>query len=465
MAVEIGKRLEIGQVVQVALFNTEVTMPPDVEEKIETSRRLYLEALRRGEQIYGVTTSLGELVKVKTTPSGERILLEHAAGVGEVAPREWVRAALLIRAHQLALGYSGVRTKVVKTLVELLNKDITPAVPRYGSVGASGDLAQLSHIALTLIGRGYVLMDGVLLPAEEALKRRGIEPLDLDPREALALINGTSFSTAVLALAVWRTERLIEKYLETSALFLYAVGANWKALAKETQVKRHPGIEKVAGMLECVGGGKRLNDPYSIRCIPQIMGAVYDSVGWVRKIVEDEINSPSDNPIILPSGSRPTCHFHGQHIAIAADVLAIALAAWANLVERQTAQLLRGEVTGKPDFLATEPGSVGDMIYQYTAASLAAKIRALASPHSIHNIPTSGLQEDVNSMSLNAAVRLHDMLNLLRHLLSIHLVVSLDATNCADCPPKTAELYQRLKSLTRGKIPSERIEAAGEIWY
>lgn len=464
MAVEIGKRLEIGQVVQVALFNTEVTVPPDVEEKIETSRRLYLEALRRGEQIYGVTTSLGELVKVKTTPSGERILLEHAAGVGEVAPREWVRAALLIRAHQLALGYSGVRTKVVKTLVELLNKNITPAVPRYGSVGASGDLAQLSHIALTLIGRGYVLMDGVLLPAEEALKRRGIEPLDLDPREALALINGTSFSTAVLALAVWRTERLIEKYLETSALFLYAVGANWKALAKETQVKRHPGIEKVASMLECVGGGKRLNDPYSIRCIPQIMGAVYDSVGWVRRIVENEINSPSDNPIILPSGSRPTCHFHGQHIAIAADVLAIALAAWANLVERQTAQLLRGEVTGKPDFLATESGSVGDMIYQYTAASLAAKIRALASPHSIHNIPTSGLQEDVNSMSLNAAERLHAMLNLLTHLLSIHLVVSLDATTCVDCPPKIAELYQRIRSVTYGATPSERIAAAGRIW-
>lgn len=232
MAVEIGKRLEIGQVVQVALFNTEVTMPSDVEEKIETSRRLYLEALRRGEQIYGVTTSLGELVKVKTIPSGERILLEHAAGVGEVAPREWVRAALLIRAHQLALGYSGIRTKAVKTLVELLNKNITPAVPRYGSVGASGDLAQLSHIALTLIGRGYLLMDGVLLPAEEALKRRGIEPLDLDPREALALINGTSFSIAVLALAVWRTERLIEKYLEMSALFLYAVGAKLEGVGK-----------------------------------------------------------------------------------------------------------------------------------------------------------------------------------------------------------------------------------------
>jgi histidine ammonia-lyase len=207
-------------------------MPSDVEEKIETSRRLYLEALRRGEQIYGVTTSLGELVKVKTIPSGERILLEHAAGVGEVAPREWVRAALLIRAHQLALGYSGIRTKAVKTLVELLNKNITPAVPRYGSVGASGDLAQLSHIALTLIGRGYLLMDGVLLPAEEALKRRGIEPLDLDPREALALINGTSFSIAVLALAVWRTERLIEKYLEMSALFLYAVGAKLEGVGK-----------------------------------------------------------------------------------------------------------------------------------------------------------------------------------------------------------------------------------------
>ena len=465
MVVEIGKRLAVEDVAQVAALGAEVTVPPDVEQKIESSHWLYLEALRKGEQIYGVTTGLGDLVKVKTTPHSDRILLEHAVGIGEPAPREWVRATILIRAHQLALGYSGVRTKVVKTLVELLNKDITPAVPKYGSVGTSGDLAQLSHIALVLIGEGYVVDDGVLVEARGVLRRKGVEPLDLDPREALALINGTSFSTAVLAMAVWRAEKLMKRYLEALPLFLQAVGANWKALVGETQVKSHPGIKKVAEALECPRGGKRLNDPYSIRCIPQILGAVYDSLLWTRKIAEDEMNSPSDNPIFLPSGPMPTCHFHGQYVAMAADVLAIAFATWANLVERQTAQLLRSEITGKPDFLAAEPGSVGDMIYQYSAASIVAKIRALASPHSIHNIPTSGLQEDVNSMSLNAAVRLHDMLDLLRHLLSIHLVVSLDATNCTECPPKTAELDQKLKSLTRGKIPSERIAAAGGIWY
>jgi len=465
MAIEIGKKLGIEEVAQVAALGAEVAVPPDVEHKIESGHGLYMEALRRGEQIYGVTTGLGDLVKVKMTPRGYLILLEHAVGVGELAPREWVRAAILVRAHQLALGYSGVRTRVVKALVDLLNKHITPAVPKYGGVGASGDLAQLSYIALVLIGEGYIVDGDAVVEAKEVLRRKGVEPLDLDPREALALINGTSFSTAVLAMAVWRTEKLMERYLEALPLFLQAVRANWKALARETQVKRHPGMKKVAEALECPRDGKRLNDPYSIRCIPQILGAVYDSLLWARKIVEDEINSPSDNPIFTPSGPMPTCHFHGQYVAIAADVLAIALATWANLVERQTAQLLRFEITGRPDFLAAEPGSVGDMIYQYSAASIAAKIRTLASPHSIHNIPTSGLQEDVNSMSLNAAVRLHDMLDLLRDLLSIHLVVSLDATNCADCPPKTAELYQKLKSLTRGKIPSERIEAAGKIWY
>jgi len=165
------------------------------------------------------------------------------------------------------------------------------------------------------------------------------------------------------------------------------------------------------------------------------------------------MNSPSDNPIFLPSGPMPTCHFHGQYVAMAADVLAIAFATWANLVERQTAQLLRSEITGKPDFLAAEPGSVGDMIYQYSAASIVAKIRALASPHSIHNIPTSGLQEDVNSMSLNAAVRLHDMLDLLRHLLSIHLVVSLDATNCTECPPEDGGVVSKAKELDARQNP------------
>jgi len=409
MAIEIGKKLGIEEVAQVAALGAEVAVPPDVEYKIESGHGLYMEALRRGEQIYGVTTGLGDLVKVKTTPRGYLILLEHAVGVGELAPREWVRAAILVRAHQLALGYSGVRTRVVKALVDLLNKHITPAVPKYGSVGASGDLAQLSYIALVLIGEGYVVDGDAVVEAKEVLRRKGVEPLDLDPREALALINGTSFSTAVLAMAVWRMEKLLERYLEALPLFLQAVRASWKALARETQVKRHPGMKKVAEALECPRDGKRLNDPYSIRCIPQILGAVYDSLLWARKIVEDEINSPSDNPIFTPSGPMPTCHFHGQYVAIVADVLAIALVTWANLVERQTAQLLRGEITGKPDFLAAEPGSVGDMIYQYSAASIAAKIRAWASPHSIHNIPTSGLQEDVNSMSLNAAVRLHDM--------------------------------------------------------
>lgn len=384
-------------------------------------------------------------------------------GWGE-APREWVRATMLIRAHQLALGYSGVRPEVVTTLVQFINSGITPIVPIFGSVGASGDLAPLAHIALAVMGEGQVEYRGEVVAAREAMMREGLKPLQLNSRESLALINGTSFSTAILALALKKATKLIARYLEYVPLYLYATGANWKALALGTQVKLHPGMKAVANAIRCENNEKRLNDPYSIRCLPQILGALLDTLHWVRQITEKEINSPSDNPIFT-KGPVPTCHFHGVFIALAADTLAIALATWGNLLERQVAQLLRSEITGKPDFLTRGSGSVGDMIYHYTSAALAAHIRALSTPYSIHNIPTSGFQEDINSMSLNAVVRLHEILEKLTHILSIHAVVTHDAVDCATCPPTIREIYQKVANLIKdAKIPSDRVRSASALW-
>ncbi|AFA38751.1 Histidine ammonia-lyase [Pyrobaculum oguniense TE7] len=463
--VELGKKLTLIDIVKVATFGAPVVIPGDTRRKIEQAHNAYLEALQKGVEIYGVTTGLGELVKVKTVAQGSRMIIEHAVGVGDRSPREWVRAALLIRAHQLALGYSGVKPAVVEMLAELLNRDITPVVPMYGSVGASGDLAPLSHIALALLGEGYVEYKGEIVPAEEALRKEGLEPLLLDPRDALALINGTSFSTAVLALAIAKVENLLGKYLAYLPLYLHAVRANYKALLPETQVKRHYGMKKIAEAIQYATPGKRLHDPYSVRCIPQVLGPLYDVLKWAREVVENEINSPSDNPIFTDRGPVPTCHFHGQYVAMAADSLATALAIWANLLERQIAQLLRSDITGKPEFLVKEPGSVGDMIYHYTAASLVAKIRTLATPYSVQNIPTSGFQEDVNSMSLGAAIRIHEIIRLLIDILSIHSVVTHDATDCTDCQLHIEKIYSTISDLVKkSTIPSDRIKAVSAIW-
>ena len=463
--VEIGKNLDVDAVALVAFQDVRVEISASALEKVIRAYEMYLEALRRGEQIYGVTTGLGELVKHRAETSGELILFEHAVGVGAKAPREWVRATMLIRAHQLALGYSGVRSEVIMTLVQLINSGITPIVPIFGSVGASGDLAPLAHIALAVMGEGRVEYRGEVMTAREAMMKEGLKPLQLNSRESLALINGTSFSTAILALALDKATKLINKYLEHIPLYLYATGANWKALAPDTQVKLHPGMKAVANAIKCEKNEKRLNDPYSIRCLPQILGALQDTLHWVRQITENEINSPSDNPIFTIKGPVPTCHFHGVYIALAADTLAIALAMWANLLERQIAQLLRSEITGKPDFLTHESGSVGDMIYHYTSAALAAYIRALSTPYSIHNIPTSGFQEDINSMSLNAVVRLHEILEKLTHIMSIHAVVTHDAVDCATCPPTIKEIYQKVANLIKdAKIPSDRVRLASALW-
>ncbi|MEM1597901.1 MAG: aromatic amino acid ammonia-lyase [Pyrobaculum sp.] len=461
MEVKIGKRLTLEDVALVAQGRATVSLHEDAYRQIERSRALYYEAVEKGLPIYGVTTGLGDLVKVKTETVGEDIIYQHSVGVGPPAPKSWVRAAILIRAHQLALGYSGVRIEVVRTLIDMLNKDVVPVVPTYGSVGASGDLAPLAHVALSIAGKGSVLINGKVVPAFEGLREAGIRPLSLDSREALALINGTAYSTAVAALAAWRMRNMLERYLQFLPWYLKVVRANGEALAPKAQVKCHEGMRKIAESLLELGKGARLNDPYSIRCVPQVLGAVVDSLKWASEILVNEINSPSDNPIFLEEGPIPTCHFHGQYVALASDVLAITIATWANLVERQIAQILRGEITGKADYLVNKPGEVGDMIYQYTAASIAARLRAYSSPYSVHNIPTSGLQEDVNSMSANAAVRLHEMLDALADLLSIQVVVTYDASDECNAFDICKKISQWLKNQA---IPTERIAKAKSLW-
>ncbi|MFP3485875.1 MAG: aromatic amino acid ammonia-lyase [Vulcanisaeta sp.] len=459
MTINIGTRLSLSDIVRVARNYEGVGVTDDVLNAVRRSRRVLEELIYSDVKIYGVNTGLGDLFNVSVNPEDVakysiEMLIDHAVGVGDYAPDDWVRATMLIRAHQLSLGHSGVRDVVINRLVQFLNEGITPLVPRYGSVGASGDLAALAHIALALLGRGYVKYRGRVMSAAEALKMAGLEELRLSYKEALSLINGASYSAAVAALGIWDSYRLLRASLTAMLLMLEASRASTAPFTNEVnRVKLHSGAYIVASILSNllsdskeVNTSGRVQDPYSIRCIPQVLGSVIDSWIWAYNNVMNEVNSVSDNPIIVNNNVYSTCHFHGQYVAISTDLLNIALAVLGNLIERQVAQLLRREINGINNYLVSGPWRVGLMLTQYTAAALSARLRELATPSTVQNIPTSGFQEDVNSMSANSAVKLHEINSIITQLISILAYVSYTVLRlrdgCTGCGKGATRAYE-----------------------
>ena len=434
-----GNALTIADVVSVARRETPVALDRSAEQLVRAAAKLVAELAEGDAPIYGVNTGFGDLSQVRI-PRADlaklqlNLLRSHAAGVGDALPVDVTRAVLLLRANTLASGRSGVRPETIDLLLDLLNRAVHPVIPMHGSVGASGDLAPLAHAALLLVGEGEATFEGKRLPGADALKRAGLKPLELAPKEALALINGTQVMTAIGCLALHDAEILCTTADIVGALSAEALRATDAAWDASLHAERpHHGQEIVAANLRRLVHGSpiiashkvgdpRVQDPYSIRCIPQVHGASRDALAYTRRVLEIEINSVTDNPLVFPEQKRIVSggNFHGQPVAIALDVATIAVAELADISASRIDRMTNGRTSGLPAFLSPDPGRhSGFMVAQYTAAALVAENRLRAMPASVDSIPTSADMEDHVSMGVHAAHKLAAVVTNTRNVLAI----------------------------------------------
>jgi histidine ammonia-lyase len=437
--------LSEGQVVAVARHDEKVALAAAARVKMEKSRARVERAARAREPVYGVSTGFGALAGTRVAPLRQpelqlALIRSHAAGIGAPVDREVVRATMLLRARTLSMGLSGVRPVVAETLIAMLNAGVTPVVPRFGSVGCSGDLAPLAHIALAAVGEGEVIdIDGTRRSSSHALKAARIKPLRLETKEGLSMINGTDGMLGMLALACADAEALFKVADVTAAMSAEALlGTDRVFEARLHEIRPHAGqLASAANLVMLMRGSEivashrhsqhAVQDSYSVRCSPQVAGAARDTLEFARKTAAVELASAIDNPVVLENGDvESNGNFHGEPLAFAADFLAIAAAEVGAISERRVDRLLdphRSE--GLPPFLAHEPGvNSGLMVAQYTAAGLVAENRRLAAPASVDSIPTSGMQEDHVSMGWGAALKLRSVLENLAGILAVELVTA-----------------------------------------
>lgn len=415
-------RLTLDDVVDVARGETRVELPSEARGRVLACRRVVDEAVRSGKVVYGVTTGFGPLKNKSIAADDVRALQlnlvrSHCAGTGGASPREVVRAMLLLRAHSLAMGFSGVRPEVIEMLVAMIERRVTPVVPIQGSVGASGDLAPLAHMASVMVGEGEAWLGEQRMPAGLALRGAGLQPLTLEAKEGLALINGTQFSTAWAALACADAERVWEAAMGAAALSTEVLLGSFAPAREDVQALRpYRGAAEAARRLREYSRGSalveshkdcdRVQDAYSLRCVPPVMGASWDAILHVEQQLEVELNSVNDNPLVFAElGDTVSAGlFHAQPVALAADYLKIAVAEIASLSERRIDRLLDSRVSGLPEALAGTPGlESGYMLAQYSAAALVSENKTLAHPASVDSIPTGAGIEDHVSMAPIAA--------------------------------------------------------------
>jgi histidine ammonia-lyase len=443
-----GQALAIAEVVDVARAGRAVRLGPRAADRLEQGRRQVV-AITHGERaVYGINTGFGSLSSVRIAPEAVEelqlnLVRSHAAGAGEPLPDESVRAMMLLCAASLARGHSGVRREVVATLCGLLNAGIHPLVPSRGSVGASGDLAPLAHVALALLGEGRARVRGVERPAAEALGEAGLAPLGLQAKEGLALLNGTHLMAGSGALLLHDAELLLESAIVAAAMSLEgALGSITPLDARIHQLRPHSGQQAVAARMRALISGSsipashrdcpRVQDPYSLRCAPQVLGAVREGLGYVRGVLEVELGAVTDNPLCFPADDVVLSggNFHGQPLALALDMLAIALTHLAAVAERRVFLLLAAHepATRLPPFLSPEPGvRSGLMVAQYTAAALVNECQGLAHPASVGNVTTSACMEDYNSMGATAALKARCVLENARRVVAIELLCAAQA--------------------------------------
>ena len=467
-----GGGATIDDVVAVARFGAEVVLSDAAIDRMAASRAV-VARLAEGEPKYGISTGFGALATVAIPPERRRALQvalvrSHAAGMGDPVEDEVVRAMVFLRARTLALGYSGTRPVIAETMVALLNAGITPLVPEYGSLGASGDLAPLSHAAMTLLGEGQVRVDGAVTEAADALAAAGIDSLELVEKEGLAPINGTDGILGQLCLAVHDAARLTEQADSIVAITIEGLLATDAPFADDLQALRpQPGQRVSAANTRAVLAGSpivashdtpddtRVQDAYSVRCTPAVHGAVYDTLAHCRAVATNELGAAIDNPMVLPDGRVESCgNFHGAPLGFAADFLAIAVAEIGAIAERRTDRLLdRTRSYGLPPFLAEEVGvDSGLMIGHYTAAALASENKRLACPSSVDSIPTSGMQEDHVSMAWLAVRKLRKVIDNVRRILAVEYVAGARAVEMRG-PLRPADGTSEMIAELRAHVP------------
>lgn len=442
-----GRHLTLESIEAVA-GGAPVQIAPAARERVALAREFVESRFAEGEPIYGVTTGFGRLANIPVDPTDAvalqlNLVRSHAAGTGAPLDIPLVRAASVLRANSLSAGHSGIKPETLDLIVAMLDRGVTPVVPCQGSVGASGDLAPLAHMTLTLIGEGEAFYRGERLPSAVALGRAGLKPIALGAKEGLALVNGTQVMTGIAALGLLRAERLAAAADTIGAMSLEAYLGTERVFDRRlNDLRPHPGQERVASNLRALLAGSeivqshaecgRVQDPYSFRCIPVVHGAVRDTLAHVRRVIEIEANSVTDNPLVFPEDGDFLSggNFHGEPIALAIDVLKIAVAELASIAERRLYLLLNAEDRGLPLFLARRLGlESGLMIVQYTAAALVNDNKGLAWPSSVDSIPTSAGQEDHVSMGMTSANNLGRVLDNVEGALACELLGALAATD------------------------------------
>ncbi len=489
---EVGSAgLRAEEVLAVARHGARVVITPAARAAMRSSRDLVEAAARSSTPVYGVSTGFGALAGTSIPPERRSelqhaLIRSHAAGMGPALEVEVVRAMLLLRLRTLARGFSGVRPDVADAVAAFLNAGVTPVVPAHGSLGASGDLAPLAHAALCLLGEGEATgPDGARLAGPEAPAAAGIKPLRLETKEGLALVNGTDGMLGLLVLACEDARLLFQTADVAAALSVEALLGTDRVFAAEIQELRpHPGQAASAKNLARLLEGSEIvashresqhavQDSYSMRCAPQVVGAARDTLAFAEQVAARELASAIDNPVVLADGRiESNGNFHGAPLGFACDFLAIAAAEVGSIAERRVDRLLDPHRNaGLPAFLAEEPGvNSGLMIAQYTAAALVAENRLLAQPASVDSIPTSGMQEDHVSMGWGAATKLRGLLGNLSRILAVELVCAaraLDLRSPLSPAPATAAVRDLLRTRVPGRgpdrPPSGELEAAAEL--
>ena len=436
-----GEDLTPSQFFEVVHDRRPVRLSPQAERRMKNAHRVIQRVLTRPDPVYGVTTGFGKLADQRISLSDIaqlqlNLVRSHAAGVGDPLPPEETRGLLLLRANVLARGHSGVRPLVVAYLIALLNRNILPIVPCRGSVGASGDLAPLAHLTLVLIGEGEALVNNRRLAGRAALARAGLKPLHLEAKEGLSLVNGTQAMLSLGLLALRRCEQLVDTADVAGALSVEALKGTPVAFEPRIQKLRpYRGQHTVAANLSAMMGGstirashvgcQRVQDAYSLRCMPQVHGAVRDALDHVRATLEIEINSVTDNPLVFPDRNEVISggNFHGQPLGLVLDYLAIAMTELASISERRIERLINPEYGDLPPFLSPHPGlHSGFMLAQVTAAALTSENKVLSHPASVDSIPTSGNQEDHVSMGMGSALKLRQIVSNVEYILAIELM-------------------------------------------
>ncbi|HEX9907424.1 MAG TPA: histidine ammonia-lyase [Thermoplasmata archaeon] len=466
-----GSSLTIDKVVRVVREGAKVSVAPETRKRLSEARRSLEDIVSTGKAIYGINTGVGELVDVRIPPEEIRalqvnLLRSHACGVGERYPSEVARAMMLLRANALAKGYSGVRPDVIEMLVSMVNSGLVPSIPSKGSVGASGDLVMLAHLGLVMIGEGEADAGKGFEPGARALKRKRLSPISLEAKESISLVNGTQAMSAVGVLATEDASRLADNAQIAAAMSLEALKGTASAFdLRISRVRPHAGQMRVSRNMRSLLRGSeimvshhdcpKIQDAYTLRCIPQVLGASLETIWYARKVLEIEINSATDNPLFFPEDGIVISggNFHGQPVALAMDFLGLGVHELGSFSERRSARMVDDKLSGLPPFLTRHGGvSSGLMVPQYVAASLVSENKVLVHPASADSIPTSANQEDHNSMGTIAAWKARQIVYNVARVIAIEMITAAQGLDFISLSSSPA--VEIVRKVLRRKVPT-----------